>query len=210
MKKTRWMVGALLIAGMAQAEVVTLDESTPTKVANWIAREAGTVGTPTGVATAGVGSNTGLDTVAAGIVTGAWGGLYRNGFDFDVSGQQTITNAMLSVYLGWKVSPTVDLAVFAKTVGGTLNATSTKAIKAYNDSGYVDTGLRMVPGSAFGFHAFDVTSYVTNAVANGGTVSFRFQMLNDTSLPFGTDNRYALRSFRTTSQEPSLDLYIIP
>jgi hypothetical protein len=134
MKKTRWMVGALLIAGMAQAEVVTLDESTPT----------------------------------------------------------------------------VDLAVFAKTVGGTLNATSTKAIKAYNDSGYVDTGLRMVPGSAFGFHAFDVTSYVTNAVANGGTVSFRFQMLNDTSLPFGTDNRYALRSFRTTSQEPSLDLYIIP
>lgn len=217
MKKTTWaIVGSLLITGMAQAAlvtVVTLDDNTPTKVANWYARESGTEGMPTGVATTGIGNNTGITALSAGIVTGTFGGLYRSGLDFDVSGQQTITDATLSFYLHSKSSsPSYALAIYAKSVEGTLNSTNLKAVAAYNDSiGYVDTGLRLATDSALDWYTFDVTSLVTNAVENGGIVSFRFQMLNDTSLPFGTIDNYAISSYNHTNMnDPSLKLYTIP
>jgi hypothetical protein len=207
MKKARWMmIGTLLIAGMAQAERVTLDENTSTKVANWYGLY--TNGAPVGIATGGGASSTNLTSVSVGV--GSTGAAYnmRGGFDFDVSGQNTITHATLNLYLSGKTNPSYDLAVYAKTVNVTLDTTVTLAKAAYSDSAYVDTGLRIAKTTANGtWFAFDVTSYVTNAVANGGKVSFRLQMLNDTSLTFGTANSYGISSFKTTDTAPSLDLY---
>jgi hypothetical protein len=71
--------------------------------------------------------------------------------------------------------------------------------------------LRIAKTTANGtWFAFDVTSYVTNAVANGGVVDFRFQMLNDTTLPFTVANAYTISSFKTTATATSLDLKTIP
>jgi hypothetical protein len=213
MKKARWIIiSALLIAGMAPAAVVTLDENTSTNVANWYGTEAGIAsGTPTGVATSGVGSNTNISTLVVGMVVNATAtNLTRSGLDFDVSGQQTTTNATLKLYLSGKTSPSYDLAVYAKTTGGSLHVSATTAKTALYESGYVDTGLRIAKTTANGtWFAFDVTSYVTNAVANGGIASFRFQMLNDTNLTFGTANSYTISSFKTIATAPSLELYTI-
>jgi hypothetical protein len=209
MKKARWMmIGTLLIAGMAQATPVTLDETTPTKVANWYAYY--TNGAPVGIAKGGVGSNTNLTSVSVGMGSTSNAYNMRGGLDFDVSSQNTITNAKLNLYLSSKSSPSYDLAVYAKTVNVTLDTTVALAKAAYSDGAYVDTGLRIATTAANGWFAFDVTSYVTNAVANGGNVSFRFQMLNDTSLTFGIANRYQISSFGTIATAPSLDLYTIP
>jgi len=205
-------MGALLIAGMVQAALVTLDENTPTKVANWYAAEVGVAGgTPTGAATSGVGNNTNVSSLVVGMVKNASStNLSRGGFDFDVSGQQTVTNATLNLYLSGKISPSYALAVYAKTVNVTLNTNNTLPRAAFSDSNYVDTGLRLATTSASGWYTFDVTSYITNSVANGGNVSFRFQMLNDTTLTFGTANSYTISSFKTTATAPSLNLYTIP
>jgi len=211
MKNARWiMIGTLLMAGMAQAASVTLDENTPTKVANWYGTEAGIFGgTPTGVATSGVGSNTNISMLVVGMVVNASAtNLTRSGLDFNVSGQQTITTATLNLYLSGKASPSYALAVYAKTGSVTIDTSSALAKAASFTNNYADTGLRMATNSAAGWYAFDVTSYVTNAVANGGNVSFRFQMLNDTNLTFGTANSYTISSFKTTATAPSLEMNI--
>jgi hypothetical protein len=213
MKKTRWMmIGVLLVAGMVQASLVTLDENTSTKVANWYGTEAGIAGnTPTGVASSGVGSATNISSFVVGMVVNAIStNLTRSGLDFDVSGQQTITNATLNLYLSGKSSPTYDLAVFAKTASASLHTSSATAKTGMYEIGYVDTGLRIATTAATGWYAFNVTSYVTNAVALGGIASFRFQMLNDTSLTFGTANSFTIHSFKTVATAPSLDLNVIP
>lgn len=214
MKNTKWiMIGALLVAGMAQASLVTLDENTSTKVANWSGAEVGIAGnTPTGSATSGNGSSTNIASFVVGMIKNASStNLTRVGLDFDVSGQQTITNATLNLYLSGKMSPSYDLAVYAKTVAGSLHNTSATAKAAFDESGYVDTGLRIATTTAGGtWFAFDVTSYVNNAVANGGIASFRFQMLNDTTLTFGTTDSYTITAFKTTATAPSLDLNVIP
>jgi len=190
----------------------TLDENMPTKVANWYGTEAGNAGnTPTGVATSGVGSNTNGASLTVGMtVDASTTNFTRGGFDFDVSGLNAITNATLNLYLSGTAAPSYDLAVYAKTVNAELGTNNMLAGAAFSDSGYADTGLRMATNSATGWYAFDVTSVVTNAVANGGNVSFRFQMLNDTNLTFGTANSYTISSFKTTATAPYLDLYTPP
>ncbi len=214
MKKARWiMIGTLLTAGMAQAALVTLDENTPTKVANWNGVEAGIAGnTPTGSATGGTGNTTNISSFVVGMVVNTIStNLTRAGLDFDVSGQQSITNATLNLYLSGKTSPSYDLAVFAKTASVSLHNSNATAKTGMYESDYVDTGLRIATTAANAtWFTFDVTSYVTNAVANGGIASFRFQMLNDTSLTFGTANSFTIHSFKTVATAPSLDLNVIP
>lgn len=197
------------MAGMAQAASVTLDENTPAKVASWYGGYPN--GAPAGVAKSGVGNNVTIRSLVVGMAANKIAtNNTRAGLDFDVSGQQTITNATLNLYLNGKTSPAYELAVYAKTAGGSLHTSGLLAKAAYSDNGYVDTGLRLATDSAAGWYTFDVTSVVTVAVANGGIVSFRFQMLNDTSLPFTAGSVYTLSSFGTAATAPSLDLCTIP
>jgi hypothetical protein len=210
MKKAKWMIiNVLLITGMAQSASVTLDENTPAKVASWYGGYPN--GAPTGVAKSGVGNNVTIRSLVVGMAANKIAtNNTRGGLDFDVSGQQTITNATLNLYLTGKTPPSYDLAVYAKMTNGALHASSPLAKAAYSENDYVDTGLRLATDSAAGWHAFDVTSVVTAAVANGGVVSFRFQMLNDDGLPFTAGSVYALSSFGSTATAPSLDLCTTP
>jgi hypothetical protein len=216
MKKTRWMViGALLIAGMVQADVVTLDENSPTKVANWYAID--NTNPADGIANSGSGGNTNVLSFNVGQAAG--NKLLRGALYFDVAGQDAITNAVLTVRLTGRAgggtfgaNPTYDLSLYAaaKSSLGVSTPAQTSVAMMY-DADFVDTGLDLPKTSTSGWYSFDVTASVNAAATNGGVAAFRFQMDNDTSLAYGVNDYYTVAAFKDAAgNAPELVLSTIP
>jgi len=135
----------------------------------------------------------------------------RSGLDFDVTEYWPASYAMLTVRLAFKVgdgiggaAPSTDLCLYAATKSS-LSTNSTSSVAAFNDSAYIDTGLRLSKTAAINeWYSFDVSSYVNNSATNGGIVSFRFQMENDTGLEWHSGDTFQIKGFANSVTAPAL------
>jgi hypothetical protein len=192
---------------------VVLDEALPEKLAAWYSQD--TNNPPDRIADAGAGA--GVSTNIAHITSLIAGshrtiGLMRSGLDFHVTGYSPVSNAVLTVWLSSKegngmrtIDPFSDLCLYAAS-RNSLNTNSTSAKAAFNDPAYMDTGLRLSRTAAVNeWYSFDVSAYVNSAATNGGIVSFRFQMENDTGLGWKSGDIFQISGYADSARAPELE-----
>jgi len=215
MRKMKWMIAcALLAAGAATAEIVTIDEqyNGGSNIAEYVAND--TTNPYDGTAN---GGNANFEVGKA--VGSNASGLSRPAFYFQIPAGYTseqITNAVLSFRLNIRNSPTTDLDIYSAyaTSLGTRDAAFAKAM--FSDASFTDTGLGIgYSGAGTGIYDFDVTALVKAALERGNTtnvIAFRLQMKNDTTFVYNSIDNYQIIGFGavTDTYRPNLVLGLGP
>ena len=145
--------------------------------------------------------------------------LRRPAFFFELPTGYTsaqINEATLRFRLNDKTNPTTNLSIYSAALNTLGTQNSTYAISTFSSGNFTDTGLGLATTAATGTnYTFNVTSLVKAALDENlstTVVAFRFQMDNDTTLAYGTQNNYLLLGFNTTTtgNRPALTLDVIP
>jgi hypothetical protein len=211
------LAATLLIAASANAQtIITIDRdyNGGSNIAEYSARD--NTNPFDGIANFGSGnfaSGTSVGPSSSGTE------LRRNAFFFEIpTGYTTaqINEATFRIRLNSKSNPTTDLSMYWAALDTLGTRDGTYAISTFSSASFTDTGLGLATTAATATtYTFDITSLVRQALdlsLSTTVVAFRFQMDDDISLAYGTQNNYTLLGFdtATVANRPALTLDVVP